>query len=141
MAESLPIEEREGFGLTENSPLAAAVRELRQRFGLIGCVLIDFTAERVGVCHSGKTDEFNQAMATGMEEIERAAKVLHDMGPRQRNGARYSKWENELPEYQEWMREKVRAVAAALSVLPAEEGGSRASAQADHGASKMEKKQ
>lgn len=58
------IEDRESFQMVEHSPLARAVRELRERFGLVGCVLIDFTAERVGVCHSGKTDEFNQHMAT-----------------------------------------------------------------------------
>lgn len=59
----------------------------------------------------------------GEDTIERAAKVLHDMGPRQRNGARYSKWENELPEYREWMREKVRAVSAALSSPAPHTGG------------------
>lgn len=66
---SANLKDRPSFREISRSPLAAAVRKLRQDFNLIGVVLIDFTTEHVGVCAAGKTEEFAGHMETLGERI------------------------------------------------------------------------
>jgi hypothetical protein len=57
-----PLEQREGFNAEPNHALVKALRELRETHGLVGCVLVSFTTERVGVDSSGLTPEFGAVM-------------------------------------------------------------------------------
>lgn len=60
-----PIAERQGY--REGSSRDALQRDLSAlatKHGLIGCVLIEFTNDRVGARSCGVNDEFCQAMTT-----------------------------------------------------------------------------
>lgn len=59
---AVPLSDRPGYEEIRYSPLAKSVRKLREKHGLVGCVLIDFTSERVGVCAAGVTEEFKGHM-------------------------------------------------------------------------------
>lgn len=59
------ISERPGY--REDNIVDALQRDLNAlavKHGLIGCVLVEFRCERVGVRSCGKTDEFCKAMDT-----------------------------------------------------------------------------
>lgn len=60
-----PIENRTGYR-EEQSPdaLQRDLSALATKHGLLGCVLVQFTRERVGVRSCGVTDEFCDAMTT-----------------------------------------------------------------------------
>jgi hypothetical protein len=58
----LPLEKREGYRAEPNHELVEALRELRETHGLVGCVLLSFTNERVGVDSSACTAEFGTVM-------------------------------------------------------------------------------
>lgn len=59
-----PLEKRDGYRAEPNHPLVEALRDLRESHGLVGCVLISFTTERVGIDSSACTAEFGAVMQT-----------------------------------------------------------------------------
>jgi hypothetical protein len=58
----IPLEKRDGFRAEPNHELVEALRDLRETHSIVGCVLISFTTERVGVVSSACTAEFGTAM-------------------------------------------------------------------------------
>lgn len=63
------LSERPGFQESMTHPLRRALCDLRAKHRLIGCVLISFSTERVGVSTSGLTDEFGAHMETLGDQI------------------------------------------------------------------------
>jgi hypothetical protein len=60
--EGIPLRQRAGYRETKDHALIKALWKLREEHGLVGAVLISFTADHVAVNSSGKTDEFGAAM-------------------------------------------------------------------------------
>jgi hypothetical protein len=58
----IPLEKREGYRAEPDHELVQALCELRETHDLVGCVLISFTTERVGVDSSACTPEFGAVM-------------------------------------------------------------------------------
>ena len=68
---SNPLEGRAGLQSmpAELSPMALELGRFRRKFGLVGCVLLSFKGDRVGVNSSGMNDEFGAAMVALGDEI------------------------------------------------------------------------
>jgi hypothetical protein len=70
------------------------------------------------------------APAVSDEQIERAAILLHETQVSPRSGRAAIRWDKQLPEYQEHMRNKIRAFLPALLSCPAQDDQSKRIAEA-----------